>query len=263
MGKIGIRTVSLQQELSEALVTAGRLGYEGLEVVTRDADQLRGWLEEGGTGGAAALRAAAERAGTRVSSFSLAIYRPVNLCQTDEALRQQGVTLVGEALRACKNVGGEAVLIPHFERETLDVSHEEEERFVEGLRRVAPVAEETGVSLAIETSFSAAQLKRITDAVGSAKVGVYQDLANAVIYKQDPAATIRALSDAIVMVHVKDTRGSDNAPLGAGVVDWQACRAALHEIGYDGWFVLETPPGDDPVADAATYLDFTRRWVAS
>jgi sugar phosphate isomerase/epimerase len=127
------------------------------------------------------------------------------------------------------------------------------------------VAEETGVAVAIETTFSAAQLERITSAVGSPKVGVYQDLANAVIYKQDPAATIRALGNAIVMVHVKDTRGTDNAPLGAGVVDWADCRAALREIGYpdDGWYVLETPPGDDPVADAATYLDFTRRWVAS
>jgi L-ribulose-5-phosphate 3-epimerase len=158
-------------------------------------------------------------------------------------------------------VGGAAVLLPYFDRVNLDVTAAEEERFAEGLRQVAPVAEETGVAIAIETGCSAAQLKRIADAVGSPKVGVYQDLANAVIYKQDPAATLRALGDAVVMVHVKDTRGSDNAPLGEGVVDWEACRAAVRDIGYDGWFVLETPPGDTPEADAARYLEFTRRWL--
>src|SRR3712207_9453181 len=73
-----------------------------------------------------------------------------------------------------------------FPYTTLFRSPEEEGRFVAGLREVAPVAEETGVAVAIETSFSAAQLGRITRAVGSPQVGVYQDLANAVIYGQDP-----------------------------------------------------------------------------
>jgi L-ribulose-5-phosphate 3-epimerase len=264
MAKIGIRTASLQQELPQAIETAGRLGYEGLEVVTRDEAQLRGWLNEDGPGGAAALREAARRAGTQISSFSLAIYRRVNFAQPDQSLRAEGVDLVSAALRACRNVGGVAVLLPHFNNEQPhDITREEEERFAEGLRRVAPVAEETGVAIAIETSFSADQLVRLVDAAGSPKVGVYQDLANAAIYGQDPAATVRGLGPRIVMLHVKDTLGKGQAPLGEGVVDWPAARTAVREIGYDGWFVLETPPGDNPVADAQKYLGFTRRWLAS
>jgi sugar phosphate isomerase/epimerase len=265
--KIGIRTASLNQVLPEALETAGRLGYDGLEVVTRDPDQLRGWLEEGGPGGAAALREQSARARCAISSFSLAIYRPVNMAQEDEAKRREGVRLVSDTLRACRNVGGAAVLLPHFDRERLDISAEEEARFVAGLRQCAPVAEETGVAIALETSFSAGQLQRITEAVGSPKVGVYQDLANAIIYGQDPAATLRTLGPAVVMVHVKDTArggpGSSNVPLGQGEVEWAACRQAIKDIGYNGWFVLETPAGDDPIASAARHLDFARRWLAS
>ena len=267
MAKVGIRTASLNQQLPEALETAGQIGYDGLEVVTRDPDQLRAWLSEDGPSGAAALRERALLARAEVSSFSLAIYRPVNFAQEDEAKRREGVALVTDTLRACKNVGGAAVLLPHFDRERLDVSVEEERRFVDGLRQVAPVAEETGVAIAIETSFSAAQLIRIVDAVGSAKVGVYQDLANAITYQQDPAATLRALGKRIVMLHVKDTGPEGgNCALGEGRVDWKACRAAVRDIGYDtpdAWFVLETPAGDDPVRDAARYLEFTRTWLAS
>lgn len=267
MTKIGIRTASLNQQLPGALETAGRLGYQGLEAVTRDPEQLKGWLEEGGAAGAAALREQARRAGVEVSSFSLAMYRPVNFCQEDEAKRQEGVKLVSDTLRACKNVGGVAVLLPHFDRERLDVSADEERQFIDGLQRVAPVAEETGVAIAIETSFSAAQLIRIVDAVGSPKVGVYQDLANAVIYGQDPAATLRALGKRVVMLHVKDTAPEGgNCALGEGRVDWKECRKAVREIGYDtadAWFVLETPAGDDPVKDSARYLDFTKAWLAS
>ncbi|HEU5316620.1 MAG TPA: sugar phosphate isomerase/epimerase family protein, partial [Chloroflexota bacterium] len=226
--KVGIRTVSLKQDLPEALTTAGRLGYDGLEVVTRDPDQLRAWLSDEGGTGAKALRDAASAAGTQVSSFSLAIYRPVNFAQEDDAKRQEGVALVTTALRACANVGGKAVLLPHFDRERLDISQEEERRFIDGLKRVAPVAEETGVSIAIETSFSAGQLMRIVDSVGSPKVGVYQDLANAIIYGQDPVRTLRQLGPRVVMLHVKDT-GADggNCALGEGRVDWPACRAAV------------------------------------
>lgn len=265
--KVGIRTASLKQDLPEALETAGRLGYDGLEVVTRDPNQLRAWLSDDGPAGAKALRDAASRAGTQVSSFSLAIYRPVNFAQEDEAKRREGIELVSTALRACGKVGGKAVLLPHFDRERLDVSPEEERRFVDGLTQVAPIAEQAGTAIAIETSFSAAQLMRIVDTVGSPRVGVYQDLANAIIYKQDPVHTLRQLGPRVVMLHVKDTAPEGgNAPLGEGRVDWAACRAAVREIGYDrpdSWFVLETPAGDDPVADAKRYLDFTRTWLAS
>jgi L-ribulose-5-phosphate 3-epimerase len=261
--KIGIRTGSLRQELPEALATAGRLGFDGLEVITRDEAELQGWLQEDGPRGAGALRQAAERAGCAVSSFSLALYRRVNFAQEDEALRQEGVRLVTTALQACRNVGGEAILLPHFDRQRLDIEPAEEARMVAGLRQVAPVAESTGVAVALETSFSAAQLERIVKAVGSPRVGVYQDLANAIIYRQEPASTIRALGSAIVMVHVKDTRDGGQAPLGEGEVDWPGCAAALRQIGYAGWHVLETPPGDDPVASAAGFLDFTRRWLAA
>ena len=51
--------------------------------------------------------------------------------------------------------------------------------------------------------------------------------------------------------------------LHVGPVDWAACRAAVSAIGYDGWAVLETPAGDDPIANAARNLAFTRQWLAS
>jgi sugar phosphate isomerase/epimerase len=261
--KIGIRTGSLKQGLPEALETAGKLGYEGLEVVTRDTEQVEGWLAEDGPGGAAALRALAQRAGCSVSSLSLSQYRAVNFCQEDAARREEGVRLVTTALRACRRVGGAAVLLPHFDRERLDVGAEEETRFIEGLRACVDVAEETGVAIAIETSFSVAQQQRIVQGVGSRLVGVYADLANAIIYRQDPAASLRALGSAVVMLHVKDTTGGGQAMLGEGAVDWAACRAAVHAIGYDGWAVLETPAGDDPIANAARNLAFTRQWLAS
>ena len=55
------------------------------------------------------------------------------------------------------------------------------------------------------------------------------------------------------MIHVKD----HDEPLGEWKVDWEAVRAVLPTLPYNtrpgagsGWYVLETPAGDDPIASA-------------
>jgi sugar phosphate isomerase/epimerase len=34
----------------------------------------------------------------------------------------------------------------------------------------------------------------------------------------------------------------------------------MRDIGYDGWLVLETPAGDDPLDSAKRNLEFVRRY---
>lgn len=258
--QIGIRNASLRQEPAEALATAGQLGFDGVELIVREAETLAHWLTDGG---AAQVAAWCRHSRCAVSSLSLGPFRLVNFGLPDADARRAGVALVSDSLRACRRLGGSAVLVPHFDRERIDIGAEEEQRFVEELRRCVPAAEETGVAIALEMSCSAAQLQRIVQTVGSPLVGVYQDLANALIYGHDPVDMLRRLDGAVVMVHVKDTApDGGNVMLGEGRVDWDGCRAALRAIGYDGWYVLETPPGDDPAAAARQNLAFTRRWLA-
>lgn len=259
--KIGIRNGSLRQEPAEALRTAGELGYDGVELIVRDEDAIRYWLTDEGA------REVAEwcrQGGSAVSSLSVAPFRRVSFTLSDPEARQAGVQLVSDSLRACRRLGGSGILLPHFERERIDVSAEEEEGFVEGLRACVPAAEETQVAVGIETSFSVEQLQRIVQAVGSPLIGVYQDLANALHYGHEPVDVLRRLGRAVVMVHVKDTgQPGGNVMLGEGRVNWPGCRQALREIGYDGWYVLETPSGDDPIAAARQNLAFTRQWLAT
>lgn len=53
-----------------------------------------------------------------------------------------------------------------------------------------------------------------------------------------------------------------NMPLGEGDVDWNAVGAALREISYDDYLVLETPRSDTPCEDYATWLEFTNALVS-
>ena len=160
-------------------------------------------------------------------------------------------------------IGANGVLVPHFDRQSIDITPEEEASTIEGFKQVASVAEETGVNVCLETSFSVEQLQRICQAVNSPRVGVYQDTANAIIYGHDSVDMLNRLAPHIRMIHIKDM---DQKPLGEGSVPWDGCIAAIRDSGYGtashpgtDWLVLETPPGEDAVESANQNLEFTRK----
>ena len=91
--------------------------------------------------------------------------------------------------------------------------------------------------------------------VGSSAVGVYYDMGNATSFGYDSPAEIRKLDKGIVQMHIKDTGGNH---AGEGEVDFSAVFESAHKIGYDSWFVLETPSKEDPIASAIKNLNFVR-----
>jgi inosose dehydratase len=96
------------------------------------------------------------------------------------------------------------------------------------------------------------EIDAVLDAADPRHVGVLFDIAH---YQQgggDPVAAIRRYRDRIRVVHLKDVRNVDAAPgyqwveLGRGRVGVKACVAALKEIGFTGWAIIEL----DKVPDA-------------
>jgi inosose dehydratase len=103
------------------------------------------------------------------------------------------------------------------------------------------------------------------DSAASA-VGLLFDIAH---YQQgggDPVKAIRRYGKAIKVVHLKDVRPIDAAPgyqwveLGRGRVDVKGCVAALKDIGFDGWAIVEldraADAGGSPKASAVANRDY-------
>ncbi len=97
-------------------------------------------------------------------------------------------------------------------------------------------------------------------------VGLLFDIAH---YQQgggDPARAIRRFGKAIKVVHLKDVRRIEAAPgyqwveLGRGRVDVKDCVAALKEVGFDGWAIVEldrvVDPEGSPKASATANRDY-------
>ncbi len=110
----------------------------------------------------------------------------------------------------------------------------------ETLKQIIPRARDAGVVLGLENTITAKQNLEIIDQVGSEWLQIYYDLGNSTGNGYDVPAELRMIgNDRLCEVHLKDWEtqllGSAEAS-----VDMAAAAAALRDIGYDKWLVLET-----------------------
>lgn len=143
-------------------------------------------------------------------------------------------------------------------------------RVVEAMRQIAPWAEDAGVILGLENTLTAEQNLEIIERIGSPAVQVYYDVGNSTAYGYDVPAEIRLLGrDRICEIHIKETLGLDQPEWGLlgglpeGGVDFAAAAAAIRDIGYDGWFVLETSGRQNRfLEDTRANIAFVERLMA-
>lgn len=127
------------------------------------------------------------------------------------------------------------------------------------LREVAPYAEERRVTIVLEylnrfemyLTNTAADLAELVRAVDRPSVRMMYDTFHAQIEEKDPRAALAACKDVLVHVHLSE---NDRSTPGSGQVDWETTFAALLEIGYDGWVVIEAFGDSLPELAGATKI---------
>jgi sugar phosphate isomerase/epimerase len=234
----------------DAFACAAELGFAGIEVV----------LGGGALGRPERVDELAEeaaRTGLELPSLVLGAHNvDGGIADADPAVAAGASAQVLQALRWAPALGADVVLVPFFLASDL-ADDDALTRCTAALAALCPAAERAGVTLCFEGSIAAGELLTLAERVASPAFGCYFDPANLVVAGLDPAAEARALGSLIRRVHLKDTRERrGDCRLGEGRVDFAACARALAEIGYDGWVVLETPPGTPE--EVAGELSFAR-----
>lgn len=229
------------------------------QILLRDPDVRRRYVELG-----------AER-GVAFHSIALGLFNEYPLAEEPRC----AVWLV-EAIETAAALGASNVLMAFFGNgdlrfrdengEFVDESQGEYASFrldeekvasvVDTLVQVVPRARDAGVALGLENTITAAQNLEIIDRVGSEWLQIYYDLGNSTGNGYDVPTELRLIgNDRLCEIHLKDWStpllGSED-----GMVDNGAAAAALSEIGYDKWLVLETSGRE------GQFLEDTRRNVA-
>src|SRR5919198_1803842 len=166
--------------------------------------------------------------------------------------------LLVEAVEVARNIGTTNILLPILGDSHIDMnSRKEVDTFVAMMKEAARYAEQAGVVVALEDWISAEDNIRLLDAIGSDHVAVYYDARNIKSRVHDPYGEPTRLGRRIHQVHLKNGSKLMREP---EIVDWPRLAQEYHEIGYRGWYVLETEaPSNDLVGDTRANVEYVRK----
>ena len=142
---------------------------------------------------------------------------------------------VADGIDVAKAMKTDIILLAFFGNGDLQNDEQGTNETIRRLRKVAPKAEKAGVTLAIESWLSADQHVDIIKRVNSPAVKVYYDVANSHKQGYDIYSEIRQLGRYICQFHAKDY----DDLYGKGSIDFPEVRAAMDDVGYRGWLVME------------------------
>lgn len=165
--------------------------------------------------------------------------------------------LLVEAIEVARNIGTNNILLPILGDSHINVKDQREvDTFVAMMKEVARYAERAGVVVALEDWISAEDNIRLLDAIGSDCVGVYYDARNIKSRVHDPYGEPTRLGRRIHQVHVKN---GSKLMRETDILEWPRLAQELFEIGYRGWYVLETEaPSKDLIADTRANIEYVR-----
>ncbi len=171
-----------------------------------------------------------------------------NPISPDPRVRARGVAATRRALDCCQAAGCTHLVGP-FQSALGEFTGrgptDDEWRWgVDAMRQVAEHAEKVGVTLGLESlnRFETYLLNSQSDAarfardVDHPRCRILYDTFHANIEEKCVAETIRACAAMIGHVHISE---NDRSTPGTGGVHWDETFAALYEIGYQGWMVVE------------------------
>jgi sugar phosphate isomerase/epimerase len=167
--------------------------------------------------------------------------------------------LLVEAVEIAHNLGTNNILLPILGDSHIDMTSQAQvDGFVAMMKEVARYAEKLGVVIGLEDWISAADNIRLLDAIGSDHVAVYYDAHNLVPRVKDIYAEPKLLGPRIHQIHVKNAEMLLSTP--GGRLDWPRMAQEFYDIGYRGWYVLETgSPTKDIVADTRANIAYVKK----
>jgi sugar phosphate isomerase/epimerase len=169
--------------------------------------------------------------------------------------------LLVEAVEVARNIGTNNILLPILGDSHIDVTNPAQvNTFVAMMKEVARYAEKYDVVVGIEDWISAEDNVKLLDAIGSSHVAIYYDAHNIVKRKatNDIYAEPKILGKHINQIHVKNAEMLLATP--GGVIEWPRMAKEFYDIGYRGWYVLETnSPTKDIVADTRANIDYVKK----
>lgn len=271
---VGLYEKALPPELcwEERLATAGRAGYDYVEISIDESDERLSRLDWTASE-RAALRNAIANTGVRISTMCLSAHRKYPLGSHDPKIRRQGQEVLHKSIELGVDIGLRVVQVMAYDVFYEPSDEETRANFMEGLELGTWLAGQAGMMLGLEnldTPFveNASQGLAVIEEINSPWLRLYLDMGNLAAAGYNPADELRLTKDNLLGIHVKDAMPKviRGIPFGEGIVPFREAFRALADIGFWGMLGVEMwgnmHPDQEPVEGAAAARRFVDEMVA-
>ncbi len=253
---VGIQLQSLRMPLKKALLTAARLGAQGIEIDARN--DIR--PEDLSDTGRRQLRKMLDDLNLRVAAVRFHTARGYDVAENLER-RVDGTK---QAMRFAYSLGASVVVnqIGVVPEEPASDSHG---LLVQCLTDLARYGQHVGAMLAAETgSEPGERLAAFLDSLRETALGITFNPGNLIVNNFSVEDALARCATHTLLVHAKDAvrdlargRGVE-VPLGRGMAEFPQIMASLEERHYRGWYVIERDYSEDIVESLSYAVQFLR-----
>ncbi|MEM7455744.1 MAG: sugar phosphate isomerase/epimerase family protein [Planctomycetota bacterium] len=253
--KKGIRLETLQQPLKQSLVTAARIGADGVEINART--QLR--PAEMSRTGIRHLLKMMEDLNLKVA----ALHYPTRRGYENAGELERRIEGTKAALSLAYDLGATSV-VNHIGLVPEDQESVAWKTMHQALTDIAVHSQKCGAWLTAETgSQPAERLAQIIGALPLMAIGVDFDPGNILINGFSPDESMKLLAEHVMGFRVRDAvrdlaqgRGLE-VQLGRGSIDWPSLLGQLEQKNYAGYMTIDRTAGaDEVVAQSAESMEY-------
>lgn len=207
------------------------------------------------------IKKCAQENGIKLKTLATGFYWGYSFASDEEADRKKAVEFTKRYLYTASKLGVESILIVSgsveipWEEDSLKIPYDIVwNRSVTALKKLAPLAEELKVNIAIENVWnnfllSPIEMKIYLDEIGSNSIGSYLDVGN-VVRVGIPEHWIKILGNRIKAIHIKNYKREDACGglhgfgdnILEGDINFKNIKEALSEINYHGPITAEMIP---------------------
>lgn len=189
--------------------------------------------------GVARIKALIAKTGVQVRSICADYFMDHPFLRIEAEAREELLGKLFWLMRRGQLLGVGRMVIPFVDASAIQ-SAAETDIVVDLLELAAPVAEETGVELHLETALGPEEFAALLARLPHPMIKANYDSGNSSGIGYRPQDEFAAYGERVGSVHIKDRElGNGTKPLGEGSADLPALVRELERVGYTGDFILQ------------------------
>ena len=211
--------------------------------------------------GIQSINTLSQTTGVRVISVCADYFMDLPLLRVTQVQHDERLEMLKRLMVQCSRAGIQYIEIPFVDASAIH-SPVEMEEVTQCIRTCAPLAEQLGLQICLETSLAPNPFAELLRRIDHPAVKVNYDIGNSASLGYNTRDELNTYGPWIATVHIKDrVKGGITVPLGTGNADFKATFERLSALRYQGPFIFQSARQGDEEQTLRSYMNFVKPFL--